>query len=96
METPKGGWLQYESNGNEEEKSRANRGKGSGELSTKSVMVYLLDKETLRKEPIGIITEQRKSERDGNNVIGMLRLARKEFANTEEMANRIVIGEYVE
>lgn len=61
----------------------------------KTVMVYLLDKKTMVKEPIGIITERRKSERDTNNAIGMLRLARKEFAKTEEEAQRILIGDYV-
>jgi hypothetical protein len=54
-----------------------------------------MDKKTLRKEPIGIITERRKSERDENNAIGMLRLARKEFAKTEEESKLILIGDYV-
>ena len=61
----------------------------------KTVMVYLMDKNNFQKVPIGIITERRKSERDDNNAIGMLRLARKEFAKTEEEIKRIVIGEYV-
>ena len=61
----------------------------------KTVMVYLRDKNGIRKEPIGVITERRKSERDNNNAIGMVRLARKEFAKTEEEAQRIIIGPYV-
>ena len=61
----------------------------------KTVMVYLRDKNGIGKEPIGVITERRKSERDNNNAIGMLRLARKVFAQTEEQAKRIMIGEYV-
>ena len=61
----------------------------------KTVMVYLRDKNGIGKEPIGVITERRKSERDNNNAIGMVRLARKEFAKTEEEARRIVIGPYV-
>ena len=61
----------------------------------KTVMVYLLEKNGLGKEPVGVILERRKSERDDNNAIGMLRLARKEFARTEEEAQRIVIGAYV-
>jgi len=61
----------------------------------KTVMVYLLDKSGMQKEPLGVITERRKSERDNNNAIGMVRLARKEFAKTEEEARRIVIGPYV-
>lgn len=60
-----------------------------------TVMVYLLDNNGARKEPVGVILERRKSERDDNNAIGMLRLARKEFAKTEEEARRIVIGDYV-
>ncbi len=61
----------------------------------KTVMVYLRDKNGIGKEPIGVITERRKSERDNNNAIGMVRLARKEFAKTEEEARRIIIGPYV-
>ena len=61
----------------------------------KTVMVYLRDKNGIGKEPIGVITERRKSERDNNNAIGMLRLARKEFAKTEEEVQRIIIGPYV-
>ncbi len=60
-----------------------------------TVMVYLLDESGTGKEPVGVILERRKSERDNNNAIGMLRLARKEFAKTEEEAQRIVIGDYV-
>ena len=65
------------------------------QAALKTVMVYLLDEKFRGKEPLGILTERRQSERDGNNAIGMLRLARKEFAETEEMAKRIVIGDYV-
>jgi hypothetical protein len=65
------------------------------DLGIKTVMVYLRDKNGIGKEPIGVIAERRKSERDDNNAIGMVRLARKEFAKTEEEAQRIVIGPYV-
>lgn len=61
----------------------------------KSVMVYLLGKNGIGKEPLGVIVERRLSERDSSNAIGMLRLAREEFAETEEEARRIVIGDYV-
>jgi hypothetical protein len=61
----------------------------------KTVMVYLMDKQRLGKEPLGIIMERRKSDRNVSNAIGMLRLARAEFARTEEEAQRIVIGDYV-
>ncbi|HEY7528285.1 MAG TPA: hypothetical protein VH660_03975 [Candidatus Deferrimicrobiaceae bacterium] len=60
----------------------------------KSAMVYRVDGKTLGKEPIGIVLERRKAERE-NNAVGLLRLARKEFAETEEEAKRIVIGECV-
>jgi hypothetical protein len=62
----------------------------------KSVMVYWVDKKNMVKEPIGILMERRKAERDKeNNAIGMLRLARKEFAHTEEESSRIFIGDYI-
>lgn len=64
-------------------------------IPLKTVMVYWLDQNSMRKEPIAILTERRKSERDNNNAIGMLRLARKVFAKTEEEAKRIIIGDYV-
>lgn len=60
----------------------------------KSVMVYRLDRKTMRKEPIGIVLERRRMERE-NNAVGLLRLARKEFAETEEEAKYIVIGDCV-
>jgi len=70
------------------------KGDESEQVPVKTVMVYLISENRLGKEPIGIITERRKSERETNNVIGMLRLARKEFAKTEEEAKRITIGDY--
>jgi hypothetical protein len=94
-EIGKGGWLNNGLGGNEEEVLQETKGKEQEQIPSKTVMVYLLDKKTMRKEPIGIITERRKSERDDNNAIGMLRLARKEFAKTEEEAKRILIGDYV-
>ena len=94
-EIKKDGWLNDGLGGNKEEAHQEKAGKVPGQAPAKTVMVYLMDKERLRREPLGIITERRKSERDVNNAIGMLRLARKEFARTEEEAKRIVIGEYV-
>jgi len=38
-------------------------------MPLKTVMVYWVDQENLRKEPLGILTERRKSERDNNNAI---------------------------
>ncbi len=59
-----------------------------------TVMVYRLDEKTLSREPVGILVERRKSER-GNNVVGLLRLAREQFAESEEESRRILIGDYV-
>jgi hypothetical protein len=94
-EIGKGGLLIEEAGCNEEEVLQATKGKEPGLGQKKTVMVYLMDKNGIGKEPIGVIVERRKSERDDNNAIGMLRLARKEFAKTEEEAQRIVIGPYV-
>jgi hypothetical protein len=80
---------------NKEEARQETTGKGPERMPVKTVMVYWMDKKSMRKEPIGILMERRKSERDNNNAIGMLRLARKEFAKTEEESQRILIGDYV-
>ena len=88
------GWLMKGSGWNEEE-VRQVKGKEPERMPLKTVMVYWMDQKHTRKEPIGILTERRKLERDNNNAIGMLRLARKVFARTEEEAKRIMIGDYV-
>ena len=59
-----------------------------------TVMVYRLDKKTMSKEPLGILVERRKKER-GDNILGMVRLAKKEFIGTEDGSSRIVVGDYV-
>ena len=56
-----------------------------------TVMVYRLDQETKANIPLGILVERRKSER-GDNVIGMLRLARKEFAEDGKEPSSIFIS----
>lgn len=94
-EIGKGGGLNSGLGGNEEEALQTTNGNEQDQIPSKTVMVYLLDKKTMQKEPIGIIMERRKSERDDSNAIGMLRLARKEFAKTAEEAKMIVIGDYV-
>ena len=94
-EIGKVGWLNTGTGWNEDEVFQATKGKEPGQIPTKTVMVYWMDYKNMRKEPIGILTERRKSERDNNNAIGMLRLARKEFAKTEEESKRILIGDYV-
>ena len=94
-EIGKDGWLIQGSALNEEEALQSTTDKMPETMPIKTVMVYWLDRENMRKEPLGILTERRKSERENNNAVGMLRLARKEFAKTEEQAKRILIGEYV-
>lgn len=94
-EIGKVGWLIGESDGNEEEALQEKTGKQPEQVPLKTVMVYWIDQSNMQKEPIGILTERRKSERDNNNAIGMLRLARKVFAKTEEEAKRIIIGDYL-
>ena len=91
----KDNWLLKGSVWDEEEVLQATMGKHTERPPMKTVMVYWVDQENLRKEPLGILTERRKSERENKNAIDMLRLARKVFAKTEEQAKRIVIGEYV-
>jgi hypothetical protein len=91
----KDGWVYKGSTWNEEDFRQLNMNKESEKMHVKTVMVYWMDQTKMTKEPIGILTERRKSERDDNNAIGMLRLARKEFAKTEEEAQRIIIGAYV-
>jgi len=90
----KDGWLLKGSGWNEEDAKQAAVGRHPG-TPVKTVMVYWMDQENRRKEPLGILTERRKAERENNNAFDMLRLARKVFARTEEQAKRIVIGEYV-
>jgi hypothetical protein len=92
---PDDDWLMKGSAWNEEELLPIALGKKPEQVPVKTVMVYWMDKENMRKEPIGILMERRKSERENNNAIGMLRLARKSFARTEEEAQRILIGDFV-
>ncbi len=94
-EIGKDGWLFKGSAWNWDDFRQLKIGKEPEQMPSKTVMVYWTDPKNLMKEPLGILMERRKSERDNNNAIGMLRLARKEFAKTDEEAKRIVIGEYV-
>lgn len=55
-----------------------------------SVLVYRLDRNTKSMIPLGILVERRNQDRSGN-FISMLRLARKEFAQTEKEAADIFI-----
>jgi len=88
-------WLIKGSAWSEEEVRQKTLDKKPEQAPVKTVMVYWMDKKNLRKEPIGILMERRKLERENNNAIGMLRLARKTFARTEEEAQRILIGDFV-
>jgi len=88
-------WLIGNVGYNVEEMHQAKKDNESEQIPIKSVMVYMITKDRSGKEVMGIIQERRKSERDEKNAIGMLRLARIEFAKTEEEAQRIVIGDYV-
>ena len=94
-EIGKDGWLMKGSSWNEEEVRELTAGQMPEQIPLKTVMVYWVDQRDMRKEPLGILMERRKSERDNNNTIGMLRLARKVFAKTEEQAKRIMIGNYL-
>ena len=91
----KDGWVFKGSTWNEEDFRQLKMTKEPEKMHVKTVMVYWMDQKNMTKEPLGILTERRKSERDDNNAIGMLRLARKVFAQSEEQAKRIMIGEYV-
>ena len=94
-EIGKDDWLLKGSTWNEEDYHQLKTSKEPEQMPVKTVMVYWMDQKNMQKEPIGILTERRKSERDNNNAIGMLRLARKVFAQTEEQAQRIIIGDFV-
>jgi len=89
------GWLLKGSAWHEEEVRQGKTDKEPERIPIKTVMVYWMDQKCTRKEPLGILTERRKLERENNNAIGMLRLARKVFAKSEEEAKRIIIGDYV-
>ena len=55
-----------------------------------SVLVYRLDSKTKSMIPLGILVDRRNYDR-GDNVIAMLRMARREFAGTEKEAADIFI-----
>ncbi len=59
-----------------------------------AVVVYKLNEESMEREALGTLVERRKADR-GERMLGMLRLARKEFAESEGNGNHstIVIGE---
>ena len=84
-------WLIKGSSWSEEEVLQKTLDKKPEQAPVKTVMVYWMDKKNLRKEPIGILMERRKLERENNNAIGMLRLydGRLEEAAVEGSQHRI-------
>ncbi len=56
----------------------------------KSVTVYRVDYQREKKDPIGTVIERRSKER-GDNILGLLRLARKMYAKNLEDALHIAI-----
>jgi hypothetical protein len=68
-----------------------NRGPaGAGETPVKSVLVYRLEGDTKAVVPVGILMDRRNHER-GDNAIGMLRMAKREFAESEKEAANLFI-----
>lgn len=56
----------------------------------KSITVYRVDYLKKKKDPIGSVMERRKEER-GDNVLGLLRIARAKYAKDLEDALHIAI-----
>lgn len=57
-----------------------------------SVVVYRLDEDTMEKEPVGTLLERRKADR-GERLLGLLRLARKNFGDPGRNHAVIVVGD---
>jgi len=55
--------------------------------------VYRVDYLTKLKIPIGTVTERRHRPRDAASHFGLMKLARKTFAQSPEDQMRIVVGE---
>lgn len=58
------------------------------------MIVFRIDERTCARELIGVLPERRRTER-GNNVVGMLRLARKKYGAEAADPSAIVIGDHV-
>ena len=54
----------------------------------KGLTVYRVDRETRKKVPVGTVVERRKEER-GQNLIGLLQVARKNFVLSRSDALQI-------
>ncbi len=59
----------------------------------KAYKVYRVDYLTQMKIPIGIVTERRRRPRGTAGYLGLMKLARKTFAQSPEDQMRIVVGE---
>jgi hypothetical protein len=55
--------------------------------------VYRVDYITKMKIPIGTVTERRNQPRGSASHLGLMRLARKMFAESPEDQMRIIVGE---
>lgn len=56
----------------------------------KNVTVYRVDYVRKTKVPIGVVVERRLKER-GDNIVGLLRLARKAFSSSPQEAFHIAV-----
>jgi hypothetical protein len=59
----------------------------------KAYKVYRVDDLTQMKIPIGTVTERRSQPRGTASHLGLMKLARKMFAQSPEDQMRIVVGE---
>lgn len=59
----------------------------------KNVTVYRVDYVRKTKVPIGLVVERRTKER-GDNIIGLLRMARKAYSSSPEEALHIAVDSH--
>jgi hypothetical protein len=59
----------------------------------KSYKVYRVDYNTKVKIPIGTVTERRNRSRGAASHLGLMKLARKMFAQSPDDQLRIIVGE---
>jgi len=59
----------------------------------KAYKVYRVDYLTKMKIPIGTVTERRSQARSTDSHLGMMKLARKMYAQSPEDQMRIIVGE---
>ena len=66
--------------------------KGVGWMG-KVYRVYRMDYQTKTQIPIGTVQERRSQSRGATNLVGLMKLARKIYAETPEDQMRIFLGE---